>query len=81
MVRPRARQKQSYIKILSTTAMPSSASSYFMAAATSLIMEKPIVSARFIWRQIKGGTGSSDFMINGGSFTYGGKTYSGFLAT
>ena len=66
-------------KILSTTAMPSNASSYFMAAASQYYNGKTYsVSPVYLAAKSRVELGSSDFMINGHSFTYGGKTYSGF---
>ena len=66
-------------KILTTTAMPDKASSYFMAAASQTYNGRTYsVSPVYLAAKSRVELGSSDFMINGHQFTYGGKTYSGF---
>lgn len=64
-------------KILSTTALPESASTYYMQAAQQTYNGKTYdISPVYLATKTRIELGSSDFMINGHAFTYGGKDYS-----
>lgn len=65
-------------KILSTTALPSTAAKYYIEAAEQTYNGKKYsISPVYLASKTRLELGSSDFMINGHAFTYGGKKYSG----
>lgn len=76
-------QKENVVKsILKTTALPSSASAYYVAAAQQVYNgTKYNISPTYLAAKTRIELGSSDFMIDGHSFTYGGKKYSGVYNT
>lgn len=76
-------QKESLVKsILKNTALPSSASAYYMAAAQQVYNGRALnISPTYLSAKTRIELGSSDFMINGHAFTYGGKKYSGVYNT
>ncbi len=76
-------QKENVVKsILKTTALPSSASAYYVAAAQQTYNGKKYsISPTYLAAKTRIELGSSDFMIDGHSFTYGGKKYSGVYNT
>ena len=76
-------QSESIVKkILNTTALPASASAYYMQAAQQTYNGKTYtISPVYLATKTRIELGSSDFMINGHSFTYGGKNYSGVYNT
>lgn len=72
-------QSESIVKkILSTTALPESASAFYMQAAQQTYNGTAYsISPVYLATKTRIELGSSDFMINGHSFTYEGKAYSG----
>ena len=69
-------------QILSTTALPSSAAKYYIEAARQTYNGKTYeISPVYLATKTRLELGSSDFMVNGHSFTYGGKSYSGLYNT
>ena len=76
-------QKENIVKsILKTTALPSSASAYYVAAAQQVYGGQSYnISPTYLAAKTRIELGSSDFMIDGHSFTYGGKKYSGVYNT
>ncbi len=67
-------QKESMVKqILANTAIPTSASTYYMTAGKNYDISPVYLAAK---SRIELGT--SDYMVSGTKFTYNGKTYKGF---
>jgi|GEM_PF-1948284 len=65
-------------KIISSMAMPAEASAYYMEAAQQSYNGKSYsVSPIYLASKSRVELGTSDFMVNGHSFTYGSNTYSG----
>lgn len=63
-------------KILSTTALPSTAAKYYISAAEQTYNgKKYVISPVYLATKTRQELGSSDFMINGHKFTYSGKTF------
>lgn len=69
-------------KILASTALPKSAAKYYIDAADQTYNGKKYsISPVYLASKTRLELGSSDFMVNGHAFTYGGKKYEGFYNT
>lgn len=69
-------------RILEPTALPASAAKYYIQAAQQTYNgANYVISPIYLATKTRQELGSSDFMINGDEFEYGGKTFSGYYNT